>query len=117
MFEFKPDVRVWLGTKPIDMRCAIDGLLIQIAGQLKMEPQRRQLFLFVSKGKDKVKGLWWDKNGFVMIYKRLEKGRFKLPAKLIEEKLEITLKQLEWLLLGMDFSLLAEDNLPYKNYC
>lgn len=103
MIRFNENIKIWLGTKAVDMRCSIDGLLIQVACQLKGNPQAKQLFLFYGKSKDKIKGLWWDKNGFILIYKRLEKGRFKIPKTFTQTKLDITLKQLYWLLAGLDF--------------
>jgi transposase len=117
VIRFSDDIQIWIGVKPVDMRCAIDGLLIQVSSQLKLNPQARQLFLFYSKGKDKVKGLWWDKNGFILIYKRLECGRFKLPRNLSGDKLELTLKQCYWLLAGLDFiTLTAQEEILFQYY-
>jgi transposase len=72
--------------------------------------------VFRNKSADKVKLLYWDRNGFVVHYKRLEQGRFKWP-RLGESSFSLKQEQLEWLLAGLDFSLMSEfSELNYSKY-
>lgn len=102
-----PDVLIYVSLVPIDMRKSIDGLLALVAEQLKMNPQEGNLFLFCNRDRKKVKGIYWDKNGFMLIYKRLERGRFQFPCKAILGHVEISQKELSWLLAGFNFTKMA----------
>lgn len=93
---------IWLYPKPIDFRKQIDGLVILVADQLELNPASGQLFLFRNKGANKIKMLWWDRNGFCLLYKRLERGKLIFPSKQ-EEVMELTRDQLSWLLSGLDY--------------
>src|SRR5512134_2181942 len=61
------------------MRKSIDGLMAIVQGELRQDAYSGHLFVFVSRRCDRVKILTWDKGGFVLVYKRLERGQFKLP--------------------------------------
>jgi transposase len=101
---------IWLYSQPIDFRKQIDGLIILIADHLQMNPTSGQLFLFRNRTRNKLKMLWWDRNGFWLFYRRLEKGRFIFPP-FCEGALELSRDQLSWLLSGLDclkFALLPE---------
>jgi transposase len=93
---------IWLYPKPIDFRRQIDGLVMLIANQLMLNPVSGQLFLFRNKHSNKIKMLWWDRNGFCLLYKRLERGKLIFP-KVNEGVLELTRDQLSWLLSGLDY--------------
>jgi transposase len=80
MLGLPPSVRIYFATELVDMRNGIDGLRALVEGALKKDPYHGHLFVFVGKAKDKVKILFWDRNGFVLYLKRLERGRFQLPA-------------------------------------
>jgi transposase len=80
MLGLPPSVRIHFATGLVDMRKGIDGLHTLVEGTLKKDPYEGHLFVFVGKAKDKVKILFWDRNGFVLYLKRLERGRFQLPA-------------------------------------
>jgi transposase len=82
------------------MRKSIDGLSIIIAEKLVLNPTNGSIYIFYNKKQDKIKLLYWDRNGFVLFYKRLEKEKFKIP-KLVCAK-TITYEQLRWLLDGLD---------------
>ena len=71
---------IWLYPQPIDFRKQIDGLVLLIADHLQLNPVSGQLFLFRNRGANKIKLLWWDRNGFWLCYKRLEKGRLRFPS-------------------------------------
>lgn len=72
-------VRIWLVLEPVDMRLGHDGLLGRVRSGLGLDPFSGQLFVFLGKRRDRCKILVWDRGGFVVFYKRLEKGRFTLP--------------------------------------
>lgn len=73
-------VRILLAAKPVDMRNSIDGLAAIIRNEWKEDLYAGDLFVFVSRRGDRTKVLTWDNGGFVLFYKRLEQGRFRLPV-------------------------------------
>lgn len=94
---------IHLATQSVDMRKSIDGLSALVADQLDLNPLSGQLFIFYNRGRDKIKALYWDKNGFCLWYKRLERQRFHIPKNLPSEALTLTSDQLSWLLSGLHF--------------
>jgi transposase len=92
---------IWFYPKPIDFRKQIDALVLLIADHLQLDPTLGQLFLFRNRTANKIKMLWWDRNGFWLCYKRLEDGKLKFPA-IVDQVLELTRDQLSWLLSGLD---------------
>ncbi len=94
--------KIWLYKLPTDFRKQIDGLVLIVADRLNEDPTSGQLFLFRNRQANKLKMLWWDNNGFWLFYKRLEKGRFKLPA-ICDETTSIHRDELMALLSGLDF--------------
>lgn len=72
-------VRVLLATEPVDMRKSIDGLMALVRTAWSEDVYSGHLFVFVGRRADRVKILTWSRGGFVLYYKRLEKGRFRLP--------------------------------------
>jgi transposase len=101
--------KIWFYRQPVDFRKQIDGLVILVADQLKADPTSGQLFLFRNASSNKVKLLWWDVNGFWLIYKRLEKGKFCFPIA-GEDIWVLSKDELNWLLSGLDFT--AQKHLP-----
>ena len=82
------------------MRKSIDGLCAIIEDQLKMDPASSSLFLFCGRKADRIKALMWENDGFVLLYKRLESGKFQWPR--IEDELQpITWQQFRWLMEGL----------------
>lgn len=117
MLNPSEDIKIFIGLSPVDMRKSINGLSALIVDVFEDEPQSRHLFIFHNKIKDKVKIIFWDRNGFVLYYKRLEKGRFKFNKSPTEGSLEVTNEQLQWLLAGLDFQLMNEFNeIDYSKY-
>lgn len=72
-------MRIWLAAAPADMRCGFDRLAELARTVTDQDPLGGHLFLFRGRGGDRLKILYWDKDGFVLWYKRLEEGTFKLP--------------------------------------
>ncbi len=79
MLGLPPSVKIYFATELVDMRKGIDGLRAVVEQALKSDPYEGHLFVFVGKTRDKVKILFWDRGGFVLYLKRLERGRFQLP--------------------------------------
>ena len=105
MITIPRSVRIFIGSTPIDMRKSIDGLMSIVQDELAQDAYSGHLFVFVSRRCDRVKILTWDKGGFVLIYKRLERGQFKLPhMDPSTMAVEIDATQLAMLLDGIDFS-------------
>ncbi len=98
-------VRVYLACGPTDMRKSIDGLSAIVTYTFKLDPFSNSLFVFCNRGRDKLKILYWDHNGFWLFYRRLEKGRFRWPVANTNEcgsqPVPITRRQLQWLLDGL----------------
>ena len=113
MLSVPQDIPIWLAVKPIDMRKSFDGLTVYISTFLKRNPLKEGLFIFRNKSGDKVKLLYWQRNGLVIIYKRLEQGRFKWPQHQ-GEAMSLNRQELELLLDGVDLSKIQR--LPSLNF-
>ena len=72
--------RIYLYAKPTDMRKSFDGLQTLVQQVFQRDPLKGHLFLFVNRRGDRLKILWWDRDGLALFYKRLEAGTFQLPA-------------------------------------
>jgi transposase len=83
-----------------DLRRSIDGLAGIVKQVFKLDTCSRSLFLFCGRRSDRIKALFWEGDGFILLYKRLERGRYQWPRKESEAKL-ITPQQLRWLLEGL----------------
>jgi transposase len=97
--------RIWLATQPADMRCGFDRLAQLARCVTGQDPLGGHLFLFRSRGGDRLKALLWDRDGYVIWYKRLEAGTFRFPR--IGEgsaSVEIKPSELAMLLEGIDLS-------------
>ena len=94
--------KIWLYRQAIDFRRSIDGLVSIIVGELQQKPQEG-IYLFYNRYHDKVKCLSWHKNGYIMFYKRLEKGRFSFRHHPMNGMIEIGMDELSWLLAGLEW--------------
>lgn len=94
---------IWLYPNPIDFRRQMDGLIMLVADHLQLNPTSGQIFLFRNRYANKIKLLWWERNGFWLCYKRLEQGRLKFPEK-SDIAMLLTTDQFSWLLSGLDFA-------------
>lgn len=103
MLRIPSHTRIYLALAPVDMRRSFDGLCAIVAETLKLNPLDGHLFLFRGKSADRVKCLLWDRNGFVIGYKRLEKGSYRWPTA-TGPVLEISERDLSLLLDGIDFT-------------
>src|SRR5262245_47338725 len=98
MLALKEKSIIYVSLSPVDIRKQINGLIMLIVSQLQGNPQSGDLFLFCNRSRNKVKGLYWDKNGFMLLYKRLEKDKFKFTLNDENTPIEISQKELTWLL-------------------
>ena len=83
-----------------DMRKSIDGLAATIQQSFRLDPFSKNLFLFCGRRSDRIKALFWEGDGFVLLYKRLESGRFQWPRDESEVR-NITMQQFRWLIEGL----------------
>ena len=98
--DFICDFPVFLASGYSDLRRGIDGLATIVEQQFKLEPCTNALFLFCGRRTDRIKGLYWEGDGFLLLYKRLENGKFQWPRK-ADECTTITPQQYRWLMEGL----------------
>jgi transposase len=103
MLGLPTSVRIWLATQATDLRKSFDSLAELVRRQLQADPLSGQLFVFRNKRADRIKLLYWDEDGFVIVYKRLEAGTFRFPA-VSGAGAEIRAADLQMLLDGVDLS-------------
>lgn len=96
--------RIFVYRHPVDMRKSIDGLSTLVAVELGRNPSDRCLYVFLNKARDKVKLLIWDRNGFWLLYKRLERQRFHWPDWFEDDSLVLSNEQLDQLLDGYNLN-------------
>ena len=114
---FPSNCQVYISIASVDMRKAIDGLSSLVENHLLHNPFSGQLFVFSNKKKNMVKILYWQRNGFCLWQKRLEKGRFRWPSS-NDEVLSLTSRELSWLLEGLDIhQVKAHKKLTYSATC
>jgi transposase len=98
-------VRLWLALEPTDMRCGFDRLAERVRTVMGQDPLSGHGFIFRSRRGDRLKILTWDQDGFLLWYKRLETGVFKLPpAEGAARAVELRASELAMILEGIDVS-------------
>lgn len=112
MLTLPSSVRIFLATEPVDMRKSIDGLSGLVTTLLHQDPLSGYLFVFRGRRNDRVKILVWDRSGFWLLYKRLEKGRFHFPAAGVGSQ-EIESTHLALLLEGLDVEMASRAPRPF----
>jgi transposase len=101
---------------PVDFRKGINGLAMLVEAELEQNPFSERLFVFRNRGRDKVRILYWERNGFCLWQKRLEKDRFHWPKPGLEGVSVITGQQLNWLLDGYDIiAMRGHEKLEYSS--
>ena len=94
--------RVYLHRTPVDMRRQIDGLAILTKDVIQQDPTSGALFAFINARRNKLKLLLWERNGFILWYKRLERERFHWPRQCSDAVITLSVEQLNLLLDGYD---------------
>lgn len=116
MLKITVGTKIFVADKMTDFRKAINGLTALIVETFETPVNDGSVYVFYNRGCDRIKCLFWDKNGFVLYQKRLERGRFKI-SKSVDGSLTITQNQLSWLLAGLDFQLMNEfKELDFTHY-
>jgi len=104
--------RIFLRPGTTDLRKAVNGLSVIIQNDIKEDPFSGSVYLFCNRGRKLLKAVYWDKTGFWLSQKRLEKNRFPWPQD-EKEAMELTAEELKMLLAGIDF-FKAHKELFYK---
>jgi transposase len=102
MLMAPPSVRVFVASVPVDLRRSFDRLAACTEELLRQDPLSGHLFVFRNRPGDRVKILYWDRTGYCLWYKRLEKGTFRLPSG--PGGVEVTAAELVLLLEGIDLA-------------
>jgi transposase len=114
MFFDSSNIQVYLALGNTDMRKAINSLSILVQEHLELDPLSGSFFVFSNRRRTMIKILYWQRNGFCLWQKRLEKHRFKWPES-SHEVMQIDQRQLRWLLEGLEiFQARAHDNVRYS---
>jgi len=108
-----PEVKVFLATGATDLRKSINGLSALVEEEMSVSPFTGALFGFCNRKRNLIKLLYWDRNGFALWMKRLEKDRFEWPKS--NSKLELTGRELRWLLDGLTLENQAFETLGYQS--
>lgn len=95
---------IYLHRDVVDFRKSINGLMVIVEQEIKLSPFDGALFIFCNRSRDKLKALYWDKTGFCLWYKRLEKDKFKWPRKSSSYTINLSVQQWSWLLSGLDIT-------------
>ena len=95
-----PAEQIYIAIGHTDMRRSIDGLSVLVQQVFKLDPFTKSLYLFSGRNHDRLKALYWEGDGFMLLYKRLERGRFMWPKRKADVE-QITPQQLRWLLEGL----------------
>ena len=98
--DFTGADRVYIACGYTDLRKGIDGLASMVQQQFHLDPFTNTLFLFCGKRRDRIKGLYWENDGFVLLYKRLEKGAYQWPRTQSDVR-ELTPQQYRRLMEGL----------------
>ena len=105
MLSLPPTVRIWLSTRPADLRKSFDGLAALVRDGLRGDPLSGDIFVFRNKAADRIKLLLWEEDGYAIWYKRLEKGSYRFPAAADgAEQVEVRAADLVMLLAGVDLA-------------
>lgn len=106
MLSLPTSVRIYLARGATDMRKSIDGLAAVTKDVLEHEPMSRHLFVFCNGRRDRIKILYWERSGFWLLHKRLERGTFAwpLPADSDAKQIELSSSDLAALLGGLDLA-------------
>jgi len=113
MLRLADDVKVYLHREPVDLRAGIDALAILVEQTMQLDPWSRSIFAFCNRQRDRMKLLFFDRQGFILVLKRLEADRFRWPRR-AEPVLTLTTEQLHWLLDGIDIDAMSRH--PVRRY-
>lgn len=108
--------KIFLCRSLVDFRRSIDGLTALVMTEMKANP-KDAIYLFINRNRDKIKCLFWHKNGFALLYKRLEKGRFSIDFNNATGKMEVNFDEFTWLLAGLEWQKMKNwEELSYDKF-
>jgi transposase len=104
VLSLPPTVRVWFALDSVDLRKGFDGLANVVRNVMAEDPLSGHLFVFANRRRNRVKILFWDRTGWCVVYKRLERGTFQPPLRRrpADGKIEIESAELVLILEGID---------------
>ena len=115
MMRVDKNTPVYLCRAPVDFRKQINGLSVLVESELGVDPFAACVYGFVNRARNRVKLLYWNKNGYCLFLKRLEKHRFVWPSALENDLITLNAEQLDWLLGGYDvFRFAPHERVFYK---
>ena len=98
--DFTGAQHIYIACGYTDLRKGIDGLALLVQKGFELDPFSSSLFLFCGKRSDRIKALYWEGDGFVLLYKRLERGNFQWP-RTGEQARQVSTQQFRWLMEGL----------------
>jgi len=98
--DYSGSEHIYIACGYTDMRRSIDGLATVVQQSFRLDPFSNSLFLFCGKRRDRIKALYWEGDGFVLLYKRLERGSFQWPRSESEVR-DLSHQQFRWLMEGL----------------
>jgi transposase len=98
--DFAGAEHIYVACGYTDLRRSIDGLALLVQKNFQLDPFAPSLFLFCGKRRDRIKALYWEGDGFVLLYKRLESGNFQWP-RTKEQVRHVSVQQFRWLMEGL----------------
>lgn len=113
MFRLAEDLRVYLHRDPIDFRCGINSLAILVEQSMGLNPFERAAFAFCNRRRTRMKLLFFDRSGFVLVLKALTEDKFRWPRR-PETVVTLTAEQLRWLFEGIDIDAMVRH--PARQY-
>lgn len=104
MLTLPCSVRIYVAAEPVDLRRGFDGLAATTRSIIGADPMSGHVFCFVNRRRNRIKLLVWDRTGYVLLYKRLERGTFEIPTApaLGERHVELDAGELGLMLEGLD---------------
>ncbi len=104
MMSLPSSVRIYVASAPVDLRKGFYKLAALARAVVKEDPLSGHIFVFLNKRKNRVKCLWWDRSGWLILYKKLERGTFRLPTEplLGQSHIEVDAGELTLMLEGID---------------
>ena len=110
------EIHVHLCRDSVDFRKQMRGLSVLVQEELDLDPFSSHLFAFCNRRRDHVRVLYWERNGFAMWQKKLETDKFPWPRKVGQEVLELSGRELNWLLDGIDvYAMRPHDVISYES--
>ena len=97
---YKPS-EIYISTANVDMRKGLDGFVSVVEQQFKLNPISSAMFVFQNRHCDKIKILFWDSDGFCLLYKRIEYGKFRFPRGYDGDTYTVSEEELDWLMHGL----------------